>query len=87
MEPGTFIKVSKQLKANRKILKKYNVSGQSQVKRELLVRDGFDFNYFTNYWKAKNNNVYLFCFEFGFRDLKDGKYMLILWQDYMSGKK
>ena len=82
-EPSTFTRISAQLKANRRILKKYNASGQSQIKKELLSKEGFDSNYFTNYWKAKNGNVYFFCFEFGFRDLKDGKYMLVVWQDYM----
>jgi hypothetical protein len=83
-EPSTFVRISDQLKVNRRILKKYNASGQSQIKKELLIKEGFDFNYFTHFWKAKNGNVYLFCFEFGFRDLKDGKYMLIVWQDYMK---
>lgn len=86
-KPGTFKIIDTRLKLNRRILKRYNASGQAQIKRELLVKDGFDFNYFTHYWKAKNGNVYLFCYEFGYRDLKDnGKYMLITWQDYMSRK-
>lgn len=77
--------IDKQIKLNRRILKRYTLSGQAQIKRELLHKEGFDFNYFTHYWKAKNGNVYLFCFEYGYRDLKDnGKYMLITWQDYMS---
>ena len=84
-EPSTYVRIDNQLKLNRSILKKYNQSGQSQIKKELLLKEGFDFNLFTNIWKAKNGNVYFFCYEFGFRDLKDnGKYMLIMWQDYMS---
>src|SRR6478735_858555 len=69
-EPSTYVRISDQLKLNRRILKKYNASGQSQIRKELLVKEGFDFAYFTHYWKAKNGNVYFFCFEFGFRDLK-----------------
>lgn len=84
-EASTYVKIDTILKQNRRILKKYNQSGQSQIKKDLLLKEGFDFNYFTHYWKAKNGNVYFFCYEFGFRDLKENnKYMLILWQDYMN---
>lgn len=82
-EGNHFKKIDHALKLNRRILKKYNQSGQSQIKKELLLKEGFDFKYFTHYWKAKNGNVYFFCYEYGYRDLKDGKYMLIQWQDYM----
>jgi hypothetical protein len=79
-----FKKVDVQLKLNRRILKRFTQSGQSQIKKELLVKEGFDFKYFTHYYKAKNGNVYLFSYEYGHRDMKDGKYMLITWQDYMG---
>lgn len=84
-DASTYVNVITILKQNRRILKKYNQSGQSQIKKDLLLKEGFDFKYFTNYWKAKNGNVYFFCFEFGYRDLKDNnKYTLIMWQDYMN---
>ena len=83
-----FKKIDVQLKLNRRILKKYTTSGQSQIKKSLLISEGFDNKYFTHYWKAKNGNVYLFCYEYGFRDLKDNqKYMLIIWQEYMNEKR
>lgn len=82
---GRFKIIDTQLKLNRRILKRYTLSGQAQIKKDLLLKQGFDFNYFTHFWKARNGNVYLFCYEFGYRDLKDnGKYMLITWQDYMN---
>jgi hypothetical protein len=83
-QPTTYVKIDYQLKHNRRILKSYNISGQSQIKKEKLVAEGFDFKYYTHTWKAKNGNIYHFCYEFGFRDLEDGKYMLIMWQDYMK---
>jgi hypothetical protein len=85
-ESRRYDKVLTQLKLNRRILKMYNLSGQSQIKEELLLKEGFDFDYYTNTWTAKNGNLYYFCFEYGFRDLEDGKYMLIKWQDYMQKK-
>ena len=84
-ESSTYVRIDKQLKLNRSILKKYNSSGQSQIKKELLEKEGFDFRYFTHSWSAKNGNEYHFCYEYGFRDLADnGKFMLIMWQDYMK---
>jgi hypothetical protein len=72
------------IKLNRRILKMYNLAGQSQINEELLLKEGFDSRYHTNSWSAKNGNKYYFCFEFGFRNLNDGKYMLIKWQNYME---
>ena len=45
--------------------------------------EGFDPKYFTHYWKAKNENVYLFCFEYGFMKKFENdkeKYVQIQWQ-------
>lgn len=60
-EVSFFTKVDKQLKTNRRILKNYNKAGKSTVRREILLDEGFDPNYFTHYWKNKNGMVYLFC--------------------------
>ena len=79
-----YVKIDNALKQNRRILKHYNVTGQSQVRKSVLVKAGFNFRYDTHKWKAKNANEYSFCYEFGYRDLKDGKYMLIMWQDFMK---
>jgi hypothetical protein len=82
--PSTYIRIDNQLKLNRNILKKYNQSGQSQIRKELLLNEGFNFKYYTQSWTAKNGNLYHFCYEYGFRDLNDGKYTLIIWQNYMD---
>lgn len=82
-----FVKIDKTLKQNRLILKKFNKSGKSTVRKETLLNEGFNPKYFTHYWKAKNNNLYLFCYEFGFMEKTDNgksKYILITWQDYMK---
>ena len=47
-QPSTYVKIDNQLKHNRRILKSYNVSGQSQIKKSILIKEGFDFNYFTH---------------------------------------
>jgi len=82
-----FRKVDKILKNNRKILKIYNKAGKAVIRKETLEKEGFNPNYFTNYWKSQSGDIYLFCYEYGFLQKKDNyknKYILIKWQKYME---
>ncbi len=86
-ENSTFVNIDQTLRRNRQILKSYNKAGKSTVRKETLIKAGFNPNYFTHYWKGKKNNLYLFCYEFGFREIKDNsfqKYILIKWQSFME---
>ncbi len=81
-----YYKIDKQLKTNRKLLKSYNKSGVSKVLKTKLIEEGFNPHYFTHYWKNQQGDIYLFCYEYGFLDLKrtsKEKYLLITWQPYM----
>jgi hypothetical protein len=83
-------KVDNQLKLNRKILKQYNKGGKVTVRETVLLEKGFDPNFFTHYWKNQKGEVYLFVYEYGFLKIKEGqnnKYVLVLWQEYMSTTK
>lgn len=89
IENNRYYSIDRQLKLNRKILKSYNKSGMTSLRKEKLLGEGFNPNYFTHYWKNKKGQVYLFCYEYGFLLLKDkengnDKYLLIIWQDYMK---
>lgn len=82
-----YFRVDKQLKLNRKILKKHNQKGLTTLRKEVLLSEGFNPRFFTHYWKNSRNQTYLFCFEYGFSEFKkDGfvKYNLVHWQDYME---
>ncbi len=82
-----YFEIDKQLKTNRKILKKYNRQGKTTLRKEALIAEGFNPKYFTHYWKSSKGNLYMFCFEFGFLAIKEknnDKYLLIQWQDYMN---
>lgn len=86
-EASFFIKVDKQLKLNRRILKDYNKAGKATVRKEILINEGFNPKFFTHYWKNQQREVYLFCFEFGFLEKKEkgnSKYILVHWQKYME---
>lgn len=85
-----YFQVEKQLKTNRKILKKHNQAGKTILRRSVLHEKGFNPNFFTHYWKNKKSDVYFFCYEFGFKKLEEKsnielkkKYLIVEWQDYM----
>lgn len=86
-ESSLFLSIDKQLKLNRRLLKAYNKAGKSTVRKATLEADGFNSKYFTHYWKNYKGEVYLFCYEFGFREIKEHdkqKFVLVTWQDYMN---
>lgn len=77
-----YLRVDKQLKINRKVLKKYNLIGKTTLRREVLHNEGFDPNFFTHYRKMGNNEVYFYCYDFGFKKTNDNakeKYLIINW--------
>jgi hypothetical protein len=82
-----FTQIDFQLKQNRKILKHYNQAGKATVRKETLIKAGFNPKYFTHYWKNTKGEVYLFCYEYGFLNLTEhnkSKYVLVKWQEYME---
>jgi predicted nucleic acid-binding Zn ribbon protein len=81
-----YLEVDRRLKTNRKILKTYNFRGFTTVRKELLIDDGFDPNFFSHYWKNSKGDIYLFVYDYGFLDLKKSgkdKYLIVQWQEYM----
>ena len=86
-EEAFYYEVDKQLKTNRRLLKKYNMAGLETIRKEKLIEEGFNPNYFTHYWKNSKGQVYLFVYDYGYEELnKEGKkkYLLVKWQDYMN---
>jgi len=80
-ELNLFRKIDAQLKLNRRILAKYNKAGKATARKEILLEDGFDPKYFTNYRKNSKGDIYLFCYEYGFLARKENgkqKYILII---------
>jgi hypothetical protein len=86
-EASLFVTIDKQLRQNRRLLKNYNKAGKAVVRKDDLLKEGFNPKYFTHYWKNQKGDVYLFCYEYGFLEKKEGdkvKYVLVQWQEYMN---
>jgi len=80
-------KVDTVLKKNRAILAKYNVKSKATVRKAVLIEEGFNPRVFTHYWKNSKGDTYLFCYDQGFKEIKDNsrdKYLLVLWQKGME---
>ena len=51
------LEINKTLRKNRKILKQFNPEGKTTIRKEYLIRSGFDFRYHTHTFITKNNNT------------------------------
>jgi len=72
-------KISQALKNNRKILKEILGDKLSEtVSHEVLLKSGFEFGYHTHYVTTHfKNNIYTFCYNYGYRLLENNKYKVI----------
>lgn len=62
---------------NRRVLANLNPDGKTTVKKDTLLKHGFNFQYFTETYITKKNRVYHFCYEYGYIQLDNGFYALV----------
>ena len=65
------------LRKNRNILAELNPVNNIVVTKQSLVAKGFNFKYFTNIYVTKKNNIYKLCYDQGYRDIDNDKYLLV----------
>jgi len=68
------------LKRNRLILKELyeKTAAESQeIDKTILIRKGFEFNFLTQVQPLVSNQMANYCYEFGYRELNEGKVKLI----------
>ncbi|MDD3458903.1 MAG: hypothetical protein PHO74_05455 [Weeksellaceae bacterium] len=64
--------VHRKLRNNYKILSELNfIEGKSKITKDRLVKEGFDFEYFTNMKVYKNGAEYRFLYNIGYKLLED----------------
>jgi predicted nucleic acid-binding Zn ribbon protein len=74
-------KINRVLKKNHHILSSLNTNGKTKVSRSKLLKEGFDFNYFTSIYETQKGNTYRLCYNEGYLSLSDDSYLLIHWND------
>ena len=78
-------KVNVILRKNRKIITSLlNGKEKAITTKEKLLLHGFNFNYFTNTYKTKQDRVYYFVYELGYLTLENDQYALVVKNDYVT---
>ncbi len=67
-------RIKKILERNRKVLKRmFARKDKHEIEKERLLKVGFKFDYHTHFKDTKfGNYTYTFCFDYGYRAVKDG---------------
>ena len=81
------LKVDQVLRKNRSILAKHNIKSKATVRKTVLLEEGFNPKVFTHYYRTNSGDTYLFCYDQGFKEVRDNnkdKYLLVIWQDGMA---
>jgi predicted nucleic acid-binding Zn ribbon protein len=70
-------KINRILKKNHSILAKLNPADKTTTYKSTMIKQGFNFNYFTHIYKTRNSRVYYFCYDQGFSALENNKFLLV----------
>jgi hypothetical protein len=65
------------LRKNHKVLSELNKTGKTKISRSKLISHNFDFNFFTQIYTTKTNNVYYYVYNQGYLELDNELYLLI----------
>ena len=77
-EHKAMISINKILKKNRMILKRLNPEGKMVVPGDILLKAGFDLEYFTNIYITKTGREYRYCYDYGYYyDEEKDSYLLV----------
>ena len=65
------------LRKNYRILEKLNPNQKTKTTKDYMLRQGFNFKYFTSIYKTKNGKVYYFVYDQGYLPLGNNYYALV----------
>nr|WP_294946928.1 hypothetical protein [uncultured Mucilaginibacter sp.] len=66
------------LRRNRRIIEELNPSGKTKTTREKMLKNGFDFEYFTSSYKTQAGARYFYCYEQGYLLLDNDEVLLVI---------
>lgn len=64
--------VHAQLRRNRRIIAGLFDDGHHRIHRDALIAQGYSFTFFTHLIETKEGERWMYCFEYGFRDVCEG---------------
>ncbi|HQW12263.1 MAG TPA: hypothetical protein PK076_05585 [Saprospiraceae bacterium] len=76
-------KVNHILTRNRRILEQLLPPEESMSKasEDKLKSEGYNFKYFTHQYTNKKNQIYFFCYEYGYLPLENNWYLIVKQKD------
>ena len=70
--------VNNSLRKNRRLLEEaLPKSDKITVAKQQLVDKGFNFNFYTHQATTWNNHLYIYCYEYGYMHLDNGKILIV----------
>lgn len=69
--------VNNRLRKNYRILEALNSKDKIKVSRERLIREGFNFEYFTSIYTTKSGSVYYYLYDQGYLPLENDYFLLV----------
>jgi len=84
--PVIFFAIEKQLKINRRVLRRFNPGAKVTVRKKHLYDAGFNEKCFTHVWKNNRGKAFWFVYEYGFTKVEKSTehFLLVIWQSYMN---
>ena len=77
-ESNNFVRnINNALRRNRKILEKALVGEKVTLPRQKLVDRGFNFNLHTSHVRTRNNDTYVFCYEYGYLPIENDFVLIV----------
>jgi hypothetical protein len=70
--------INNSLRKNRRVLQELNPTDKAKVHKDKMLEKGFNFNFFTSIYTTKKGATYYFCYEYGYLQLDDGFYFLVI---------
>lgn len=64
------------LKRNSAILKRLNQQDITRLTKRMLSAYGFDFNFFTHQASGPGNELYNYCYNYGYREIANEEFLL-----------
>ena len=75
-------KINRILKKNHSILEELNPEEKSTTFKSVLEKKEFNFKYFTNIYTTKTGRIYYFCYDQGYAELENNKFILVKNEDF-----
>ena len=75
-------KVNRILKKNHSILEELNPEEKTTTFKSVLEKHGFNFNFYTHIYTTQNGRNYYFCYDQGYSELDNNKYLLVKKEDF-----